>query len=144
MGVPLLPSLASIRRATILWSETEKPRSTTSSFARVWVPFLKECGICPLPAFSFYPLSFQNHHSFTAVDPCLGPLVLSVCLEEEENRLRVILRSSYSYLWGTEQKQCVRRGAGWKAPLLTSDLGLTGAFTGGIWLYGSWLGGQSF
>uniref|UniRef100_A0A8C2E192 Si:ch1073-90m23.1 n=1 Tax=Cyprinus carpio TaxID=7962 RepID=A0A8C2E192_CYPCA len=32
------------------------------------------------------------HHSFTACDPSLGPLVLSVCLEEEENRLRVILR----------------------------------------------------
>ncbi|XP_056901958.1 rap1 GTPase-activating protein 1 isoform X2 [Takifugu flavidus] len=34
----------------------------------------------------------RHHHSFTAADPCLGPLVLSVCLEEEENRLRVILR----------------------------------------------------
>uniref|UniRef100_A0A8C4DDF7 Rap-GAP domain-containing protein n=1 Tax=Dicentrarchus labrax TaxID=13489 RepID=A0A8C4DDF7_DICLA len=34
----------------------------------------------------------RYHHSFTAVDPSLGPLVLSVCLEEEENRLRVILR----------------------------------------------------
>lgn len=34
----------------------------------------------------------QYHHSFTAVDPTLGSLVLSVCLEEEENRLRVILR----------------------------------------------------
>lgn len=34
----------------------------------------------------------QYHHSFTAVDPLLGPLILSVCLEEEENRLRVILR----------------------------------------------------
>lgn len=47
----------------------------------------------PLLVFSFHRLSFQNHHSFTAVDPCLGPLVLSVCLEEAENRLRVILRS---------------------------------------------------
>uniref|UniRef100_A0A7N8X4L5 Rap1 GTPase-activating protein 2-like n=1 Tax=Mastacembelus armatus TaxID=205130 RepID=A0A7N8X4L5_9TELE len=34
----------------------------------------------------------RYHHSFTAVDPSLGPLVLSVCLEEEENKLRVILR----------------------------------------------------
>uniref|UniRef100_A0A8C2D8K2 Rap1 GTPase-activating protein 1-like n=1 Tax=Cyprinus carpio TaxID=7962 RepID=A0A8C2D8K2_CYPCA len=34
----------------------------------------------------------RYHHSFTACDPSLGPLVLSVCLEEEENRLRVILR----------------------------------------------------
>lgn len=41
-----------------------------------------------------HPVLFppQHHHSFTAADPCLGPLVLSVCLEEEENRLRVILR----------------------------------------------------
>lgn len=38
----------------------------------------------------------QYHHSFTAVDPSLGPLILSVCLEEEENRLRVILRSDLS------------------------------------------------
>uniref|UniRef100_H3CRJ1 Si:ch1073-90m23.1 n=1 Tax=Tetraodon nigroviridis TaxID=99883 RepID=H3CRJ1_TETNG len=42
----------------------------------------------------------RNHHSFTAVDPCLGPLVLSVCLEEEENRLRVILRMKESTLHG--------------------------------------------
>lgn len=55
-------------------------------------PLLKDHGICPLLVFPFYPLSFQYHHSFTAVDPCLGPLVVSVCLEEEENRLRVILR----------------------------------------------------
>ncbi|XP_061675003.1 rap1 GTPase-activating protein 2 [Syngnathoides biaculeatus] len=34
----------------------------------------------------------RYHHSFTAVDPTLGPLVVSVCLEEEENRMRVILR----------------------------------------------------
>eukprot|EP00064_Thunnus_orientalis_P014756 superscaffoldBa00002617_g14803 len=34
----------------------------------------------------------RYHHSFTAVDVSLGPLVLSVCLEEEENKLRVILR----------------------------------------------------
>uniref|UniRef100_A0A673M673 Si:ch1073-90m23.1 n=1 Tax=Sinocyclocheilus rhinocerous TaxID=307959 RepID=A0A673M673_9TELE len=34
----------------------------------------------------------RYHHSFTACDSSLGPLVLSVCLEEEENRLRVILR----------------------------------------------------
>nr|XP_061789494.1 rap1 GTPase-activating protein 2-like [Nerophis lumbriciformis] len=34
----------------------------------------------------------RYHHSFTAVDPTLGPLVLSVCLEEEDNRMRVILR----------------------------------------------------
>lgn len=40
-------------------------------------------------------ISLQYHHSFTAVDSCLGPLVLSVCLEEEENRLRVILRCSF-------------------------------------------------
>ncbi|XP_056301086.1 rap1 GTPase-activating protein 2 [Pseudoliparis swirei] len=36
--------------------------------------------------------SSRYHHSFTAVDPSLGPLVLSVCLEEEESKLRVILR----------------------------------------------------
>ncbi|XP_010883253.2 rap1 GTPase-activating protein 2 isoform X1 [Esox lucius] len=42
----------------------------------------------------YYQEFFRSryHHSFTAVDPSLGPLVLSVCLEEEENRLRVILR----------------------------------------------------
>ncbi|TNN02735.1 hypothetical protein fugu_010222 [Takifugu bimaculatus] len=42
----------------------------------------------------------RHHHSFTAADPCLGPLVLSVCLEEEENRLRVILRMKESTLHG--------------------------------------------
>ncbi|XP_077454702.1 rap1 GTPase-activating protein 1 isoform X2 [Stigmatopora argus] len=42
----------------------------------------------------------RYHHSFTAVDPTLGPLVLSVCLEEEENRMRVILR----------MKECTRHG----------------------------------
>ncbi|KAF3839620.1 hypothetical protein F7725_018337 [Dissostichus mawsoni] len=31
----------------------------------------------------------RYHHSFTAVDPALGPLVLSVCLEEEESKLRL-------------------------------------------------------
>ncbi|XP_034409681.1 rap1 GTPase-activating protein 2 isoform X1 [Cyclopterus lumpus] len=36
--------------------------------------------------------SSRYHHSFTAVDPSLGPLVLSVRLEEEESKLRVILR----------------------------------------------------
>uniref|UniRef100_A0A673LV62 Si:ch1073-90m23.1 n=1 Tax=Sinocyclocheilus rhinocerous TaxID=307959 RepID=A0A673LV62_9TELE len=41
----------------------------------------------------------RYHHSFTACDPSLGPLVLSVCLEEEENRLRVILR--YCSIHGT-------------------------------------------
>ncbi|KAJ8005163.1 hypothetical protein DPEC_G00143790 [Dallia pectoralis] len=42
----------------------------------------------------YYQEFFRSryHHSFTAVDPTLGPLVLSVCLEEEEKRLRVILR----------------------------------------------------
>ncbi|XP_017270896.1 rap1 GTPase-activating protein 2 [Kryptolebias marmoratus] len=43
----------------------------------------------------------RYHHSFTAVDPSLGPLVLSVCLEEEENRLRVILRMKECSLHGT-------------------------------------------
>ncbi|XP_075209723.1 LOW QUALITY PROTEIN: rap1 GTPase-activating protein 2 [Chanos chanos] len=43
----------------------------------------------------------RHHHSFTAVDPSLGPLVLSVCLEEEENRLRVILRMKECSLHGT-------------------------------------------
>ncbi|TKS82218.1 Rap1 GTPase-activating protein 2 [Collichthys lucidus] len=38
----------------------------------------------------------RYHHSFTAVDPSLGPLVLSVCLEDEENKLRVILRVTVS------------------------------------------------
>ncbi|KAM6936636.1 rap1 GTPase-activating protein 2-like [Lycodopsis pacificus] len=38
----------------------------------------------------------RYHHSFTAVDPSLGPLVLSVCLEEEESKLRVILRMECS------------------------------------------------
>ncbi|XP_037129175.1 rap1 GTPase-activating protein 2 isoform X1 [Syngnathus acus] len=42
----------------------------------------------------------RYHHSFTAVDPTLGPLVLSVCLEEEENRLRVILRMKQCSLHG--------------------------------------------
>ncbi|KAF1388068.1 hypothetical protein PFLUV_G00086410 [Perca fluviatilis] len=40
------------------------------------------------------------HHSFTAVDPSLGPLVLSVCLEEEESKLRVILRMKQCTLHG--------------------------------------------
>lgn len=138
----------------ISWSETERPRSTTSSSGRMWVPLLKERGICPLLAFPFYPLSFQYHHSFTAVDPCLGPLVVSVCLEEEENRLRVILRFHLFHLWCTSKFtttdhesrimwSCVRRDGGGEAPLLTSELSLTGAFTGAIWLYGSWFGRQS-
>nr|XP_020466565.1 rap1 GTPase-activating protein 2-like [Monopterus albus] len=42
----------------------------------------------------------RYHHSFTAVDPSLGPLVLSVCLEEEENKLRVILRMRECSLHG--------------------------------------------
>ncbi|XP_039973454.1 rap1 GTPase-activating protein 2 isoform X2 [Xiphias gladius] len=42
----------------------------------------------------------RHHHSFTAVDPFLGPLVLSVCLEEEENKLRVILRMKECSLHG--------------------------------------------
>ncbi|KAK6326730.1 hypothetical protein J4Q44_G00023750 [Coregonus suidteri] len=43
---------------------------------------------------TYYQEFFRSryHHSFTAVDPSLGPLLLSVCLEEEEKRLRVILR----------------------------------------------------
>ncbi len=41
---------------------------------------------------AFLSCFLQYHHSFTASDPSLGHLVLSVCLEEEENRLRVILR----------------------------------------------------
>ncbi|XP_028984836.1 rap1 GTPase-activating protein 2 [Betta splendens] len=43
---------------------------------------------------------FRYHHSFTAVDPSLGPLVLSVRLEEEENKLRVILRMKECSLHG--------------------------------------------
>ncbi|KAK2855281.1 hypothetical protein Q7C36_007150 [Tachysurus vachellii] len=43
----------------------------------------------------------RYHHTFTAVDPSLGPLVLSVCLEEEENRLRVILRMNECSLHAT-------------------------------------------
>ncbi|KAG7475414.1 rap1 GTPase-activating protein 2-like [Solea senegalensis] len=43
----------------------------------------------------------RYHHCFTAVDPSLGPLVLSVCLEEEENKLRVILRMKECSLHGT-------------------------------------------
>ncbi|XP_033959107.1 rap1 GTPase-activating protein 2 [Pseudochaenichthys georgianus] len=43
----------------------------------------------------------RYHHSFTAVDPALGHLVLSVCLEEEESKLRVILR----------MKECSLNGA---------------------------------
>ncbi|XP_068995257.1 rap1 GTPase-activating protein 1 [Embiotoca jacksoni] len=42
----------------------------------------------------------KYHHSFTAVDPSLGPLVLSVCLEDEENKLRVILRMKECSLHG--------------------------------------------
>ncbi|XP_060905227.1 rap1 GTPase-activating protein 1 isoform X2 [Labrus mixtus] len=42
----------------------------------------------------------RYHHTFTAVDLALGPLVLSVCLEEEENKLRVILRMKESSLHG--------------------------------------------
>ncbi|XP_061075184.1 rap1 GTPase-activating protein 2 [Conger conger] len=42
----------------------------------------------------------KYHNSFTAVDPSLGPLVLSVCLEEEEKRLRIILRMKDCTLHG--------------------------------------------
>ncbi|XP_024917488.1 rap1 GTPase-activating protein 2 isoform X1 [Cynoglossus semilaevis] len=42
----------------------------------------------------------RYHHSFTAIDPSLGPLVLSVCLEEEEKKLRLILRLKESSLHG--------------------------------------------
>lgn len=42
----------------------------------------------------------RYHQSFTAMDPSLGPLVLSVCLEEEENKLRVILRMKECSLHG--------------------------------------------
>ncbi|KAM9310470.1 rap1 GTPase-activating protein 2 isoform 2-T2 [Pholidichthys leucotaenia] len=42
----------------------------------------------------------RYHHSFTAVDPSLGPLVLSVCLEEEDNKIRVILRMKECSLHG--------------------------------------------
>ncbi|XP_031155372.1 rap1 GTPase-activating protein 2 isoform X2 [Sander lucioperca] len=42
----------------------------------------------------------RYHHSFTAGDPSLGPLVLSVCLEEEESKLRVILRMKQCTLHG--------------------------------------------
>ncbi|XP_062393768.1 rap1 GTPase-activating protein 2 isoform X2 [Sardina pilchardus] len=43
----------------------------------------------------------KYHHSFTASDSSLGPLVLSICLEEEEKRLRVILRLKECSLHGT-------------------------------------------
>ncbi|KAI1885812.1 hypothetical protein AGOR_G00207640 [Albula goreensis] len=43
---------------------------------------------------------YKYHHSFTAVDPSLGSLVLSVCLEEEEKRLRIILRMKDCTLHG--------------------------------------------
>ncbi|XP_066539970.1 rap1 GTPase-activating protein 1 [Hoplias malabaricus] len=43
----------------------------------------------------------RYHQSFTALDSSLGPLVLSVCLEDEENRLRVILRMNECSLHGT-------------------------------------------
>ncbi|XP_026861720.2 rap1 GTPase-activating protein 2 [Electrophorus electricus] len=43
----------------------------------------------------------RYHQSFTAVDPSVGPLVLSVCLEEEDNRFRVILRTNECSLHGT-------------------------------------------
>ncbi|XP_063054275.1 rap1 GTPase-activating protein 2 isoform X2 [Engraulis encrasicolus] len=43
----------------------------------------------------------RYHHSFTASDGSLGPLVLSVCLEEEEKRLRAILRLKECSLHGT-------------------------------------------
>ncbi|KAJ8392878.1 hypothetical protein AAFF_G00070820 [Aldrovandia affinis] len=42
----------------------------------------------------------KYHQSFTAVDPSLGSLVLSVCLEEEEKRLRIILRMKECTLHG--------------------------------------------
>ncbi|KAM6968300.1 rap1 GTPase-activating protein 2 [Aplochiton taeniatus] len=42
----------------------------------------------------------RYHHSFTAVDSSLGPLILSVCLEDEEKRLRVILRMKECSLHG--------------------------------------------
>ncbi|XP_029359871.1 rap1 GTPase-activating protein 1 isoform X2 [Echeneis naucrates] len=42
----------------------------------------------------------RYHHSFTAVDPLLGPLVLSVCLEDEENKIRAILRMKECSLHG--------------------------------------------
>ncbi|XP_048116696.1 rap1 GTPase-activating protein 2 isoform X3 [Alosa alosa] len=43
----------------------------------------------------------RHHHSFTASDSSMGPLVLSVCLEEEEKWLRVILRLKECSLHGT-------------------------------------------
>ncbi|XP_028833423.1 rap1 GTPase-activating protein 2 isoform X2 [Denticeps clupeoides] len=43
----------------------------------------------------------RYHHSFTALDSALGPLILSVCIEEEEKRLRVILRMKECSLHGT-------------------------------------------
>ncbi|XP_048882530.1 rap1 GTPase-activating protein 1 [Brienomyrus brachyistius] len=42
----------------------------------------------------------KYHHSFTAVDTALGSLILSVCLEEEEKRIRVILRMKECTLHG--------------------------------------------
>ncbi|KAK0149704.1 Rap1 GTPase-activating protein 1 [Merluccius polli] len=48
-----------------------------------------------------YLLSFsQYHHTFIAVDASLGPLVLSVCLEGDDQRIRVILRMKECSLHG--------------------------------------------
>lgn len=64
-----------------------------------WYPETEDTGVDFYRAgFTFYHL-LQYHHSFTAMDPSLGPLVLSVCLEDEENRLRVILRFLICSVW---------------------------------------------
>ncbi|XP_034030439.1 rap1 GTPase-activating protein 1 isoform X4 [Thalassophryne amazonica] len=42
----------------------------------------------------------RYHHSFTAMDPSIGPLVLSVCLEDKDKKLRVILRMKECSLHG--------------------------------------------
>lgn len=96
-------------RAMTSWRETVKLKSIRnssaiesvifSSFFLIWktLTLLKRPSHtkqfeCFYYFHAFHSSLLQYHHSFTASDPSLGPLVLSVCLEEEENRLRVILR----------------------------------------------------
>lgn len=96
MSVPPPLTTAPSQNTMTSWSGTERPEPTGSSSVHGYVL------ICEQEIFYFiewesllkwFPL--QYHHSFIAVDPCLGPLVLSVCLEDEEKRLRVILRCSF-------------------------------------------------
>lgn len=82
-------------RAMTLWRETVKLKSIRNSSATESVIIFSFLFFiwktCRYPHTLLSSL-LQYHHSFTACDPSIGPLVLSVCLEEEENRLRVILR----------------------------------------------------